>query len=149
MDWDEFRVAQLVFEKNRSYLYLGKTDLLDLTLANSKEVVLISPEKVEVKHPVLRVIEDLPEEVDLNYLPETIDCIVNLLPLKLPISFKVMARFVKVLNTDGFVLVKLDIPKEQESYMEYILKDSLKDAGLVEVARINVSGDMFFIGKKA
>jgi hypothetical protein len=149
MDWDDFRVLREVFGKGKSYLYLGKPDILEVVIADAKEVVAISPEKINIKHPILRVIEGLPEETELTYLPEELDCIVNCLPLKLPISFKILARFVPLLKSDGHILVRLELTKEQDSYMEYILKDALRDAGLEEIARVSMEGEKYFLGKRA
>ncbi|MGC9310408.1 MAG: hypothetical protein ACP5E4_01645 [Candidatus Aenigmatarchaeota archaeon] len=148
MDWDDFSALHGVFGKNRAFLHLGDPELLQTALANAKEVVWVTPEKPDVRHSLLKVIESLPEELELDYLPR-IDTIVNCLPLNLATSMRLMGRYMDALNDGGYVIVRLNLMKEQEHYMDFILKDTTDKMGIERVSVVNMDGKRYFIGKKA
>lgn len=148
MDWTDFQILYWLFKKANTVLYLGNIDLLKFTLQNAEQVYFVSPEKIGIERGNLKKFEENPESLDLSLLPKKVDRIINLLPLNVITSFKVMGRFLDLLEKDMKFLVQLEIPKKQDRYSNLIFQDLLPKLNLSQVSCMEIEGTNYLIGKK-
>lgn len=148
MDWTDFQILYWFFRKADKVLYLGNVELLNFTLLNSKEVYFISPEKITLEKPNLKKFEDNPEYFDISLLPKKINRIINLLPMNIITSFKVMGHFLKLLEKDKKFLVRIELPKKQERYANLIINDLLPKFNVAKIAYLKIEDSNYIIGKK-
>ncbi len=148
MDWTEFQLLYWFFRKGERILYLGTPELLRFTISNSKEVYYISPEKVLLKSPRLRKFEENPENFDISILPKKLDRIVNYLPLSLVTSFKVMGKYLNLLEQDKRILIRVNVPKKQAQYTDVMVHDLFPEFKLALVSYLTLEGQKYIIGKK-
>lgn len=148
MDWTEFQLLYWFFSKGERVVYLGTPELLRFTILNSKEVYYISPEKVLLKSPRLRKFEENPETFDISLLPKKLDRIINYLPLSLVTSFKVMSKYLNLLEQDKRILIRVNVPKKQAQYIQVMVHDLLPEFKLALVSYLTLEGHKYIIGKK-
>jgi hypothetical protein len=148
MDWTDFQLLYWFFKKGKKVLYLGTAEILRFTILNSKEVYYISPEKIEFKSPRLRKFVENPQELDLSLLPKKLDRIVNYLPFNIVTSFKIMGRYLDLLEPDKKVLIKIQVPKKQAQYTEVMVHDLLPQFKIAKLSYLNLEGYRYILGKK-
>jgi len=148
MDWTDFQILYWFFKKANIVLYLGNIDLLNFTLQNANQVYFVSPEKVELEKHNLKKFEENPESIDLSLLPKRVDRIINLLPMNIVTSFKMMGRFFDLLEKNARFLVQLEIPKKQDRYSNLIFQDLLPRLNSSQVAYLEIEDTNYLIGKK-
>ncbi len=158
MDWTDFQFLYWFFKKGEKVMYLGTPEILRFTTLNSKKVYYISPEKVEFKSPRLKKFVENPQEFDLSLLPKKLDRIINFLPFNLVASFKIMGKYLNLLEADkkeikisietiskyspdlflidgSLIINPADVPKKDSSvYMDYTEVKKLLDR-LYELAK--------------
>ncbi|MCK4730561.1 MAG: hypothetical protein KAT28_04530 [Candidatus Aenigmarchaeota archaeon] len=148
MDWTDFQLLYWFFKDSNKVIYLGTPDILKFTLMNSKETYYVSPEKLSLKSPKLKKFEESPDDLDISQLPKKVDCIVNYLPLNIVTSFKVMGRFLDLLDSDKKVLIKMQVPKKQAQYTEVMVHDLLPQFKISPMSYLNIEGHRYILGKK-
>ncbi|RLJ00788.1 MAG: hypothetical protein DRP06_01130 [Candidatus Aenigmatarchaeota archaeon] len=148
MDWTDFQLLYWFFKDSNKVIYLGTPDILKFTLMNSKETYYVSPEKLDIKSPKLKKFEENPEDLELSRLPKKVDCIVNYLPLSIVTSFKVMGKFLDLLNPDKRVLIKMQVPKKQAQYTEVMVHDLLPQFNISPMSYLDIEGHRYILGKK-
>ncbi len=148
MDWTEFQLLYWFFKKSDKVLYIGTPELLEFAVANSKETYYVSPEKIIMKHPRLKKFEENPELFDLSRLPKKLDRIVNYLPLNLMTSFKVIGKYIELLEHGQNILIKANVPRKQMQYMDMIIQDIFPEFKLIFVSYIEIEGQKYILGKK-
>ncbi len=148
MDWTDFQILYWFFRKANTVLYLGNIDLLNFTLKNAEKVYFVSPEKIELEKHNLKKFEENPEYMDLSLLPKKVDRIINLLPLNVVTSFKIMGRFLNLLEKDMKFLVQLEIPKKQDKYSNLIFQDLLPKLNAAQISYVEIEDTNYLIGKK-
>lgn len=148
MDWTDFQILYWFFKKSHTVLYLGNIDLLNFTLQNARQTYFISPEKVNIEHPNLRKFEENPDSIDLSLLPRKVDRIINLLPLNVITSFKVMDRFLDLLEVDKKFLIRIEVPPKQIRYSNLIIQDLLPKLNLSKISYLELEDSKYLIGKK-
>jgi len=134
--------------KAEKVLYLGTPEILKFTVLNSKEVYYVSPEKIELKSSRLKKFVESPQDFDVSLLPKKLDRIVNFLPFNIVTSFKVMGKYLDLLEPDKNVLIKLQVPKKQAQYTEVMLHDLLAQFKISKLSYLNIEGYGYIIGKK-
>ncbi|RLJ01416.1 MAG: hypothetical protein DRP10_04135 [Candidatus Aenigmatarchaeota archaeon] len=134
--------------KAEKVLYLGTPEILKFTVLNSKEVYYVSPEKIEIKSSRLKKFVESPQDFDVSLLPKKLDRIVNFLPFNIVTSFKIMGKYLDLLEPDKNVLIKLQVPKKQAQYTEVMLHDLLAQFKISKLSYLNIEGYGYIIGKK-
>jgi len=148
MDWTDFQLLYWFFMKAEKVLYLGTPEILKFTVLNSKEVYYVSPEKIEIKSSRLKKFVESPQDFDVSLLPKKLDRIVNFLPFNIVTSFKIMGKYLDLLEPDKNVLIKLQVPKKQAQYTEVMLHDLLAQFKISKLSYLNIEGYGYIIGKK-
>ena len=148
MDWTDFQLLYWFFKKGEKVLYLGTPEILRFTILNSKETYYISPEKVEFKNPRLKKFIENPQNFDLSLLPKKLDRIVNYLPFNIVTSFKIMSRYLDLLEPDKKILIKIHVPKKQAQYTEIMVNDLLPQFKISKLSYLDIEGYRYIIGKK-
>ncbi len=148
MDWTDFQFLYWFFRKGEKVLYLGTPEILRFTTLNSKKVYYISPEKVEFKSPRLKKFVENPQEFDLSLLPKKLDRIINFLPFNLVASFKIMGKYLNLLEPDKKVLIKIQVPKKQAQYTEVMVHDLLPQFKISKLSYLDIEGYRYIVGKK-
>jgi hypothetical protein len=148
MDWTDFQILYWFFRKSGTVLYLGDIDLLNFTLVNADVVYFVSPENLKIEHPKLKKFQENPEYFDISNLPKKFDRIVNLLPMNIITSFKIMGRFLNLLEIDQKFLVRLEISKRQTKYSNLIINDLLPKFNAEKISDLEIEESEYLIGKK-
>lgn len=148
MDWTDFQFLYWFFRKGEKVLYLGTPEILKFTILNSKEVYYISPEKIEFKSPKLKKFVGNPQEFDLSFLPKKLDKIINYLPFNIVTSFKIMSRYLDLLEPDKKILIRIQVPKKQAQYTEVMVHDLLPQFKISKLSYLDIEGYRYIIGKK-
>jgi len=148
MDWTDFQLLYWFFKKSGKVLYLGTPEILRFAILNSKEVYYISPEKIDFKSPRLKKFVESPQDFDLSLLPKKLNRIINFLPFNVVTSFKIMSRYLNLLEPEEKILIKLQVPKKQAQYTDIMINDLLPPFNISRLAYLNIEGYKYVIGKK-
>jgi len=148
MDWTDFQLLYWFFKKSGKVLYLGTPEILRFAILNSKEVYYVSPEKIDFKSPRLKKFVESPQDFDLSLLPKKLNRIINFLPFNVVTSFKVMSRYLNLLEPEEKILIKLQVPKKQAQYTDIMINDLLPSFNISKLSYLNIEGYKYVIGKK-
>ncbi len=147
MNWmDFFRLFKMIYEAE-NILYLGDPEIVKELAALKKNMVLITPEELEIKTRRIKYIKENPINITIDK-NKKFDLVINNLPLDIIGSFSILKNFCDNMGKKTKLLMHLKVQNKLTNYAKTLSKEFLAEMRIKEIGYLKIDDKLYLIGEK-